>query len=52
MERDNRTIEGQWKGIVRIIHNGKDWRTMENGDKGIMGSKGQRIWNNGGRREL
>jgi len=25
---------------------------MENGDKGIMGSKGQRIWNNGGRREL
>jgi len=30
----------------------KDWRTMENGVKGIMGSKGQRIWDNGGRREL
>ena len=35
MERDNRTIEGQWKGIVRTIHNGeeqwegtKDWKDV------------------------
>ena len=41
MGRDNRTMEGQWKGIIRTIHNRenngegqrtggtKEWRTME-----------------------
>jgi len=46
MERDNRTIEGQWKGIVRTIHNGeeqwertKDWRDKELEDNGEWGQR-------------
>jgi len=52
MERDNRTMEGQWKGIVRTIHNRenngegqrtgrtKDWKDKgmgQWGQKGIVG---------------
>ena len=49
MERDNRTIEGQWKGIVRTIHNGKNnregqrtGRTKDWKDKGLEGQRNGR----------
>jgi len=50
----------QWEG--QRTEGTKEWRTMERRqrtggtkdwrDKEIMGAKGQRIWDNGGRREL